>query len=164
MRFVLLFVLLVLLVPVVAVGGPVNLDSIFEGCTFFQPVAHATVGTDTLWFTKASPGQGTASWAAQSADYYAPTAVPIGSSNDGDILLRKRPVQKLLLYSRVPFIYRGFANGVASDAVYTSIDTISLVGGAPHSGEYPCWTVFSYPDSIYITDSGADTVRVHVGY
>lgn len=163
---VFLVVLLLAVLSVPAMAGP-DRAAIFSDCTYYRPVAGATVTLDTLWFTKTQKGA-TNSFdgviAGELFDWFPPLVIPVGSDNDGGQVRLKRPVKKVLLHSRVPFTYRVFSNGITPKTWFDIADTNSMVSGPPHSDEFPCWTVVSWPDSIFVAEAGGDSVFVTVGY
>ena len=175
----LLVVLCVLLVAVTSFAGP-DRAAIFADCTFHQSVVGAGVTLDTLWFTDVQANAavglsgGSRSFdglaAAEISAWHPPKQVPDGSDYNGQIRKVKKPVKVALLYSRVPFTYRVWANGETPRTWFDVADTVSTgfaasVGVAGlHTSEFPCWAVVSYPDSLYVAEAGGDSVQVDVGY
>ena len=158
---------LVLLVPVLAFGGP-DFDQIFADCDFWKYGDFADVTLDTLWFspTQANAGSGLSFDATiEEDDWFGPALVPIGAAGDGSLLKEVRPVKKSLLYSRVPFTVHVYAQGSTTIPQFVAtVDTLGMVGSPPHCDTFPCWTTISWPDSVYVAEAGSDSVGVAVGY
>jgi len=170
MRFVgSFFLVLALFVGVVALGGP-DRSAVFDDCTFHQSVVGAGVTLDTLWFTASQANAGAGLdfdglAAAEISAWHPPKQVPVGANYTGEVLTIKRPVKTALLYSRVPFTYRAFANGETPRTWFDVADTTTYMSGNGTPGlEYPCWAIVSYPDSIYIAEAGGDSVQLDLGY
>ena len=160
MKVLSLVLVLVFLFAGAAFAGP-RVD-LLDDCDFYRP-AMWVLSADTLWFTKGVPVD-TYLAAANAADWFAPAYVPVGNYGDGEVRLERRPVRRVLAYSREPFFAWSFNGGSSNSTVYTVVDTIGMTGGAPHSGEFPCWTLFAYPDSIRFKEAGSDSVHVWIGY
>lgn len=174
MKFLLVLMVALLLVPVLAFGGP-DRAAIFDDCAFWRSAVGAAVTADTLWFTATQAN--TASTAkdfdglsvAELSARTAPQNVPIGSRTGGSLVMAIMPVKKLLLYSRVPFTYRAFQPGFTPRTWHDIVDTLSntdanRAGNGYILDKFPCWAVIAYPDSIYIAEAGGDSVQVDVGF
>lgn len=163
---ILVVLLLALVLAVPCVAGP-DVSEVFADCDFWRTVPGATVTLDTLWFSRTAPtlAAGTATAGAGNAgmDWFPPAFVPYGHLSDGSLIKTYKPVKRVLLYSRVPFMYRPFSAGGVNKLIFDIADT-NTTAGVSKSDTYPCWTVLSYPDSVRVAESGADSVQVMVGY
>ncbi len=140
-------------------------NTLFSDCEYWKNVADCTVGADTLWFTTGTPTEHAAA-ALQAADWFGTKAVPIRVKTDGDYVYAVRRPTKVFFYSELPFYYKTFyTDGTNSGTAYMYADTMSVFGrNSSHGERWPCHTMITYMDSVYIKEAGSDTVRCIVGY
>jgi len=168
---------------VLADGGREAKDSMLPGCDFTR-LASFVVGSDTLYFTKATPARVNIANVHASTDWYAPKRIPIGVDRQGYVLKEMRRVKVVKMVSRVPFSYQAFyASGdsnsgggdtapLTANGVYDYADTlrssaqwgIAAANVTIYEDAFPCVAWAFWPDSLRIKEGGADSVRVYLGY
>ena len=173
MKWILGFLMIaVLLVPAAMAGGLPEFD--LSDC--FVVEGPYVVGVDTFWYTneQANAADDTLMFdggSAETADQFAPINVPVGTDSQGELIMVKKRVRAVMLYSRDKFVHKTFyPNGQNSGTIYVPCDSTGILPSSYDGGtniasdKFPCWAIIFYPDSVYVKEALADTVRSKLIY